>query len=112
MRGNQYECVSDLIAELLIGYGIDYLALNPGRTFRAIQESIVNYLGNVQPKIVEVRHEETAVPIAHGCFKAKRKPMAVLLYDVGLLHASIAIFNAWCDDAVILILGGRPRGCG
>ena len=107
MEGNRCEYVSDLIAELLRRYGVEYVALNPGRTFRAIQESIVNYLGNVQPKIVEVCHEEIAVAIAHGYFKAKRKPMAVLLHDiVGLLHASMAIFNAWCDDAAILLLGG------
>jgi acetolactate synthase-1/2/3 large subunit len=107
LKENRREYVSDLVADLLRCYGVEYVALNPGSTFRGIQDSIVNYLGNVQPMVVEVCHEEIAVAIAHGYFKAKRRPMAVLLHDVvGLLHASMAIFNAWCDDAAILLLGG------
>ena len=37
--------------------------------------------------------------------------MAVLLHDVvGLQNASMAIYNAWCDRAPILLLGGGgPR---
>ena len=44
--------------------------------------------------------------IAHGYAKATGKPMAVALHsNVGLMHGAMAIFNAWCDRAPMLIFG-------
>ena len=98
---------SDLIVELLRAFNIDYVALNPGSSFRGLHDSIVNYGGNERPELIQVCHEEVAVAIAHGYAKAKGRPMAVILHDVvGLQHASMAIFNAWCDRVPIMILGG------
>ena len=51
-------------------------------------------------------HEEAAVAIAHGYAKVTGKAMAAAVHsNVGLLHATMAIFNAWCDRMPILILG-------
>ena len=48
-----------------------------------------------------------AVALAHGYAKAAGKPMAAILHNVvGLQHASMAIFNAWCDRAPMLVMGG------
>ncbi|MFQ6011560.1 MAG: thiamine pyrophosphate-binding protein, partial [Nitrososphaerales archaeon] len=98
---------SDHIVDLIKSYGLDFVALNPGATFTGIQESIANYGGNSKPEIIEVCHEEIAIGIAHGYAKAKGKPMVALIHDVvGLLHSSMAIFNAWCDRVPIMVLGG------
>lgn len=98
---------SDLIADMLRNLEIPYVAFNPGATFRGIHDSLVNYLGNSRPEIIECCHEEVAVAVAHGYAKATGKPMAVLTHNiVGLQHASMAIFNAWCDLVPILVLGG------
>src|SRR5207237_1825444 len=44
--------------------------------------------------------------LAHGYAKAKGAPMAAVVHDiVGLQHASMAIFNAFCDRAPLLVLG-------
>ena len=52
-------------------------------------------------------HEEHAVAIAHGYAKVTGRPMAVALHsNVGLMHASMALFNAWCDRVPMLVLGG------
>ncbi|MEE9134712.1 MAG: thiamine pyrophosphate-binding protein, partial [Nitrososphaerales archaeon] len=94
---------SDIVVDMLKAYGIEYVALNPGATFRGLQDSVVNYGGNSNPEVIEVCHEEIAVAISHGYFKAKGKPMAVMLHDtVGLLHASMAIFNAFVDKVPVL----------
>ncbi|MCS7142249.1 MAG: thiamine pyrophosphate-binding protein [Aigarchaeota archaeon] len=99
--------VSDLIVDVLRGLKIEYVALNPGATFRGIQDSIVNYGGNSMPELIECCHEEVAVAIAHGYAKAKGRPMACILHNiVGLLHGTMAIFNAWCDNAPLIVLGG------
>ena len=45
--------------------------------------------------------------IAHGYAKARGRPMVAIVHNVvELLHASMAIFNAWCDRVPVLVLGG------
>ncbi|MBI2954806.1 MAG: thiamine pyrophosphate-binding protein [Chloroflexi bacterium] len=87
--------------------GIEYAALSPGATFRGIHDSIVNYGGNHTPEVIECCHEEISVAIAHGYAKAAGKPMVAITHNiVGLQHASMAIFNAWCDRVPLIVLGG------
>jgi len=97
---------SDAIAAMLRALDIPYLALNPGASYRGLHDSIVNYLGNERPQMLLCLHEEAAVAIAHGYAKASGKMMGVVLHsNVGLMHGSMAIFNAWCDRMPMLILG-------
>ena len=85
---------------------IPYLALNPGASYRGLHDSIVNYLGNERPQMLLCLHEEAAVAIAHGYAKASGRMMGVVLHsNVGLMHGTMAIFNAWCDRVPMLILG-------
>ena len=97
---------SDAIAAMLRALDIPYLALNPGASYRGLHDSIVNYLGNERPQMLLCLHEEAAVAIAHGYAKASGKMMGVVLHsNVGLMHGSMAIFNAWCDRVPMLVLG-------
>jgi len=97
---------SDLVVDLLRAVGIEYVALNPGATYRGLHDSLVNYGGNRAPELVLTTHEEIAVAMAHGYAKAQGAPMAAVVHDiVGLQHASMAIFNAFCDRAPVLVLG-------
>jgi thiamine pyrophosphate-dependent acetolactate synthase large subunit-like protein len=51
-------------------------------------------------------HEENAVALAHGWAKVTGRPMAAAVHsNVGLFHATMAIFNAWCDRAPVLVIG-------
>ena len=97
---------SDLIVGLMRDYGFKHAAINPGSSFRALHDSIVNYGGNENPKIVLACHEEIAVAIAHGYARASGQPGLAICHDVvGLQHASMAIYNAWIDRAPIIVLG-------
>ncbi|QXJ28931.1 hypothetical protein J5U23_01800 [Saccharolobus shibatae B12] len=100
---------TDLIVDILKEFNIEYVVANIGSSFRALWESLVNY-GNGRPQLLSVPHEEIAVGIAHGYAKVTKRPIAVLLHDtVGLLHATMAIYNAWCDRVpVILICANGP----
>jgi len=96
---------SDVIVDLLQGFGIEYAALNPGATYRGLHDSIVNYGGN-KPEIITCTHEEIAVAIAHGYAKVTGKPMAAIVHDVvGLLHSAMAIYYAHIDRVPLLVLG-------
>tara|TARA_R110002072_G_C7964070_1_gene534178 strand:- start:769 stop:2529 length:1761 start_codon:yes stop_codon:yes gene_type:complete len=97
---------SDAMAEMLRRFDMPYVALNPGSSFRGLHDSMVNYLGNHDPHMLLCLHEEHAVSIAHGWAKVTGRPMAVVLHaNVGLMHAAMAIYNAWCDRVPMLILG-------
>lgn len=97
---------SDRIAQFLRDTGIEYICLNPGSSFRGLHDSLVNFLGNRSPSIMLCLHEEHAAAIAHGYAKVTGRPMAIALHaNVGLMHATMAIFNAWCDRVPMLVLG-------
>jgi thiamine pyrophosphate-dependent acetolactate synthase large subunit-like protein len=97
---------SDAIARMIQRLDIPYLALVPGASFRGLHDSLVNDLGNKNPQMLTCIHEESAVSIAHGYAKASGRMMGAVVHsNVGLLHATMAIFNAWCDRVPMLILG-------
>lgn len=97
---------SDSIAEMLQLLDIPYLALNPGASYRGLHDSIVNHLGNKKPQMLLCLHEESAVAIAQGYAKASDQLMGAVLHsNVGLMHATMSIFNAWCDRIPMLLLG-------
>jgi thiamine pyrophosphate-dependent acetolactate synthase large subunit-like protein len=97
---------SDVIAEALRDLDIPYIALNPGASYRGLHDSLVNYLGNAAPQMLLCLHEESAVAIAHGWAKVTGRAMAAAVHsNVGLFHATMAIFNAWCDRMPAVVLG-------
>ncbi len=99
---------SDHIADVMRALNFEYVALTPGASFRGLHDSLVNYLGNTRPRMLLALHEETAVAIAHGYAKVTGTPLGVVLHsNVGLLHASMAIFNAWCERVPMLLYGGN-----
>jgi acetolactate synthase-1/2/3 large subunit len=97
---------SDIIAEALREQRFPYICLNPGASYRGLHDSLVNHLGNQTPEIITCMHEEHAVGIAQGYAKITDKALAVAVHsNVGLMHASMGVFNAWCDRVPMLILG-------
>ena len=102
---------SDAMAEVLRRLDLRYIALTPGASYRGLHDSLVNYLGNRDPQMLVCLHEEHAVGIAQGYAKVTERPMAVALHsNVGLMHATMAIFNAWCARNPIVILGATGPG--
>ncbi|HEV2521717.1 MAG TPA: thiamine pyrophosphate-dependent enzyme [Candidatus Acidoferrales bacterium] len=99
---------SDFMVDVIKSLGFDYVAANPGSSFRGLHESLINYGGNEKPEFITCCHEESSVAMAHGYAKIEGKPMAVLLHsDVGLQHGSMAIFNAFCDRVPVYLIAGN-----
>ncbi|MGH7045668.1 MAG: thiamine pyrophosphate-binding protein, partial [Stellaceae bacterium] len=97
---------SDAIAAAIRALDIPYIALNPGSSYRGLHDSLVNHLGNSRPRMLLCLHEESAVALAHGWAKVTGRPMLAIVHaNVGLMHATMAIFNAWCDRAPVIVLG-------
>jgi len=98
----------DFMVDVFKSLDLEYVAANPGSSFRGLHESIVNYGGNRAPEFITCCHEESSVAMAHGYFKAEGKPMAVLVHGtVGLQHAAMAIYNAYCDRVPLYIVAGN-----
>src|SRR5438093_3278509 len=105
-RLSQAEYGSDLVVEMIRSLEIPYVSLNPGASYRGIHDSIVNFAGG-GPELVLCCHEEIAVAVAHGYARATGKPMVAALHDVvGLQHATMAIYHAWCGRLPMIIIGG------
>jgi acetolactate synthase-1/2/3 large subunit len=98
---------SDIVPAVLAQEGIKQVAITPGASIRGIHESLVAFESMGGPEVTLCAHEEIAVGLAHGYAKTAGEPAAVALHDVvGLQHASMAIFNAWCDHVPVILLGG------
>jgi acetolactate synthase I/II/III large subunit len=101
-------CGSDFMVDVLRSLDIEYVCSNPGSSFRALHESIVNYGGNQKPEFITCLHEESSVGMAHGYAKIEGKPLGVLAHGtVGLQHAAMAIYNAYCDRVPVFLVVGN-----
>ncbi|HKQ28892.1 MAG TPA: thiamine pyrophosphate-binding protein [Burkholderiales bacterium] len=99
---------SDFMVDVIKTLDLKYVATNPGSSFRSLHESLVNYGRNSSPELLTCLHEESAVGMAHGYAKASGRPMGVMVHGtVGLQHASMAIYNAWCDRVPMMIFAGN-----
>jgi len=99
---------ADFMVDVLKSLGFEYVFSNPGSSFRGLHESVVNYGGNRAPEFITCCHEESAVGMAHGYAKIEGKPAAVFAHGtVGLQHASMAIYNAFCDRAPVYVMVGN-----
>ena len=100
-RGREWIVLPGSSADMLRLLDIPYVLLNPGASFRGLHDSIVNHLGNEKPQMIVTLHEEHAVAIAHGYAKVTGKPLAAILHsNVGLMHGSMAIYDA-CEETTI-----------
>lgn len=98
---------ADFMVDVFKSIGFEYLFAMPGSSFAGIHESIINYGGNSAPEFITCCNEESSVAMANGYFKIEGKPaMACAHGTVGLQHASMAIYDSFCDRVpVYMILG-------
>src|SRR5438093_11336431 len=96
------------MGDVIKSLGIEYIAANPGSSFRSLHESIINYGGNKNPELLTCCHEESSVALADGYAKVEGKPMAVMAHStVGLQHASMAVYNAFAGRTPVFIVLGN-----
>jgi acetolactate synthase I/II/III large subunit len=99
---------SDFMVDVLKSLNFEFLCANPGSSFRGLHESIINYGENKNPEFITCCHEESAVAMAHGYAKIEGKPALMFAHGtVGLQHAAMAIYNAYCDRVPVYIIVGN-----
>jgi acetolactate synthase-1/2/3 large subunit len=98
----------DFMVDVFKSLDFEFVAANPGSSFRGLHESLINYGGNTTPELITCCHEESSVAMAHGYFKVEGKPMMAMVHGtVGLQHAAMAVYNAYCDRVPVYIVAGN-----
>ncbi len=98
----------DFMVDVLKTLDFDYITMTPASSYRGIHEALVNYGKNTKPEMITAVHEEIAVAMAHGYAKIEGKPLPVLAHGtVGLQHASMALYNAFCDRVPVYMMIGN-----
>jgi thiamine pyrophosphate-dependent enzyme/TAT (twin-arginine translocation) pathway-exported protein len=104
---NQTSSGGDFMADVLNSLGIEYFAINCASSYRGLHEAIVNHSNN-KPEIITCVYEDIGVHMAQGYAKIEGKPMAMGCHGVvGLQHATMAMYNAWCDCVPVIVIGGN-----
>jgi thiamine pyrophosphate-dependent acetolactate synthase large subunit-like protein len=99
---------SDFMVDVIKTLGFEYVAANPGSSYRGIHESLINYGGNKNPEFITCCHEESSVHLAQGYAQVEGKPMLVLAHStVGLQHASMGVYDAWAGRTPVVIMIGN-----
>jgi len=104
---NQTSSGGDFMVDVLNSLGIEYLAINCASSYRGLHEAVINHGGN-KPEIITCVHEDIAAHIGQGYAKMEGKPIAMACHGVvGLQHATMGIYNTWCDRVPLLVMGGN-----
>ena len=104
---NQTTSGGDFMTDVVNSLGIEYLAINCASSYRGLHEAILNH-GNNKPEIITCVHEDIAVHMGQGYAKIAGTPIAMACHGtVGLQHATMAIYNAWCDRVPVIVIGGN-----
>src|ERR1700729_4606198 len=104
---NQTSSGGDFMADVLNSLGIEYMAINCASSYRGLHEAVLNHANN-KPEIITCVHEDIAVHMAQGYAKIEGKPLAMACHGtVGLQHAVMAMYNAWCDRVPVIVFGGN-----
>ena len=99
---------SDFMVDVIKTLDIKYLPANPASSYRALHELLIDYGRNTMPEYLTCTHEEAGVGIAHGYYKIANKPLMTVCHGtVGLMHATMNVYNAFCDRVPVIVIAGN-----
>jgi acetolactate synthase-1/2/3 large subunit len=108
--GNSTRPASDFMVDIFKSLGLDYMFSMCASSFMGIHESVLNYAGNESLKAITCTHEEISVAMANGYAKIDGKPVLVCAHStVGAQHATMAVFDAFCDRVPVYIVLGNTN---
>jgi acetolactate synthase I/II/III large subunit len=101
---------SDFMVDVFKSLGIEYALAMPAGNFAGVIESVAHYGGNKNPEWITCMNEESSVEMAIGYAKIEGKPPLVCAHStVGLQHATMGIYDAWCDKVPVYMMLGNTQ---
>ena len=104
------ETVAQTYMQALAAYGVKHVFANGGTDFAPIIEGILQSqnTGAKLPQFVTVPHENVAMAMAQGYYKASGDIAGVMVHvNVGTANTVCGLMNAARDNAPILVAAGR-----
>lgn len=97
-----------VVAHALKEYGVEYVAGVPGHGIWALFDAFLQD-GSEIP-FIQVMHEQSAVHMADGYFRASGKPMACSTsVGPGAANTIIGLATAYCDSTAVFYVSGSPQ---
>ncbi len=98
---------SQIIAQCLKNYGVDYVAGIPGHGAWVLLDALLETDSTIP--FIQVFHEQSAVHMADGYYRASGKPMAAITsIGPGATNTIIGLATAFADSTSVLMFSGGP----
>ena len=99
---------ADLIADYLVREGVPYAAGIPGHGIWTLVDALVDRAPKLQ--LIPVMHEQSAVHLADGYYRASGKPLAAFTsIGPGATNTVIGMATAYADSTAVLLLTGSAH---
>jgi len=96
------------MVDVIKSLDIDYCYANPASSYRGIHESLIKLRKKYQARIHHLHARGILRRDGARLFQGDRQPQMVLCHGtVGLMHATMAIYNAWADRVPVIVVGGN-----
>ncbi|MGH2368228.1 MAG: thiamine pyrophosphate-binding protein, partial [Chloroflexota bacterium] len=97
-----------IIAEFLAKAGVPYVAGIPGHGIWTVLDALVDYAGRI--KVIQAMHEQSAVHLADGYYRAGGRPMVVFTsIGPGAANTVMGVATAYVDSQALLLMTGSPH---
>src|SRR5947208_8883862 len=100
---------AETLLRVLTAMGVERIYASPGSDWAPLWEALARPYGEGEvPQYISSRHEETAVGMATGYFKATGKLPAVVIHTtVGALHATMGLRAALHERIPMVVMAGE-----
>jgi acetolactate synthase-1/2/3 large subunit len=96
-----------IVVEALAKEGVPYIAGIPGRGTLGLSDALV---GQDRVKVIQVRHEQAAVHLADGYYRASGLPLAAFTCaGPGALNTAIGLASCYVDGIPVLVFVGNSQ---
>ena len=116
LRANQHKAEKqgmkltggEIVARALKQYGIEYVAGVPGHGIWSLFDAFLQEESKIP--FIQVMHEQSAVHIADGYYRASGKPMACATsVGPGATNTIIGLATAYTDSISLFYVSGSPQ---
>ena len=98
---------SEVVAQALTEYGVEYIAGIPGHGNWALVDAFLQ--DDCKVKFIQVMHEQSAIHMADGYYRASGKPMAATTsVGPGATNTVIGLATAYADSTSVFYINGSP----
>ncbi len=98
----------EIIAEYLIKEGVPYIAGIPGHGCLGLVDAFKGREDKI--KVLQVRHEQSAVHLADGYYRFSGKPLAVFTsIGPGAVNTAVGVATCYVDSTPVLVISGETH---